>query len=312
MRELNPGVKSDALPFVSIIIPAKNGAPRFNRVLQAIFAQKTSYSFEVIVIDSGSTDGTLEIARQHAVRLYEIPPCDFSHSRTRNYGASLSRASQYLVFLNQDAVPSDARWLDNLVKSIEFEPGLKAVCATELVETKEYFNVSGVGAIVFRNSHTKGVHIISPRILEKLSYLPKSQHRDLFPFTTVCAIFEKGHFNAHPFDEEVAWGEDLYWAVMNSSRGYASGCTSLACVYHHHEYSEAELLEITDHTIQLCRELFSWPSANDDESAKTIASPLADPLLQAVYDSMSWKVTAPLRFVHSLLLKMLGRSGTQR
>lgn len=311
MRELNPGVKSDVLPSVSIIIPAKNGAPRFSRVLEAVFAQQTSRSFEVIVIDSGSTDETLEIARQHAVRLYEIPPGEFSHSRTRNYGASLSRASQYLIFLNQDAVPSDVFWLEDLVRSIEWVPELKAVCATELVEDKTYYNVSGVASYVFRNSHTKGVHVIAPNILEQMLDLSPWQQRELFPFTTVCAIFDKQHFMKYPFEEEISWGEDLHWAVKNSNKGYASGCSSLSCVYHHHRYTEAELVEIRTHTVLLCRELFGLRLDSDELYSGQKDDSMVDPRLRAVYDSMSWKITAPLRSMHALLLKFLGRSGSQ-
>lgn len=242
---------------ISIIIPAKNGAEFIGQVLSAIFSQKSQYTYEVIVIDSGSTDGTLDIVKDYKVRLYKIKPEDFSHSKTRNYGASLSDAEKYLIFLNQDAIPTDDRWLDNMVKSIEYDSELKAACAIELnPDQNEYFNVISVGRAVFCNSKTEGIYIIEPYLLQKCSDLPKEQQRSLFPFGTVCAIFEKQHFAKFPFNENVAWGEDLHWAVDNSNAGYKSACSSFAKVFHRSYYTQEELIEKMKKHDRLCKDIF--------------------------------------------------------
>ena len=49
---------------VSIVIPTKNGGHLFEKVLDAVFKQKTEYEYEVICVDSGSKDGT-QIGRAH-------------------------------------------------------------------------------------------------------------------------------------------------------------------------------------------------------------------------------------------------------
>lgn len=242
---------------ISIIMPTKNGERTIDRVLSAVFAQKTGYAYEAIVIDSGSSDNTLEIIKKYPARLVQIAPQEFSHSKTRNFGASLAKARKYLVFLNHDAVPTDENWLNDMVRSIEFEEGLKAACATELNEKIEYYNVSGVASLAFRNSAIRGVCIIEPYVLTKYKSLPKERHRELFPFTTVCAIFDRKHFEKFPFDENVPWGEDLHWAVHNSNRGFKSACSSIARVYHHHDYTKKEMAEIKAHTARLLKELFN-------------------------------------------------------
>lgn len=242
---------------VSIIILTKNGMPLLERVLSAVFNQKTQYKYEIIVIDSGSTDQTLDVVKKHSARLHQITSQEFSHSQTRNLGASLSKADKYLIFLNQDAVPTDEDWLNNMVKSIEYEPDLKAVCATELIEeSNHYFNVTGVAHHVFRNSATKGIYVIDPYILEKFSDLRKEKQVMLFPFTTVCAIFDKKHFKKFPFNENVSWGEDLHWAVDNSNNGFKSACSSFARVYHHHTYGRKEWKEIDTHLAKLYKDIF--------------------------------------------------------
>ena len=100
---------------VSIIILTKNARNQFRDVLKAIFSQNTKYKFEVIVVDSGSTDETLKIAKEFDTKLFQIPPEEFGHGKTRNYGAKLAKG-KFLIYLTQDAIPSETNWLDQLLK----------------------------------------------------------------------------------------------------------------------------------------------------------------------------------------------------
>lgn len=301
---------SDAID-ISIIIPTKNGSRTLDRVLSVVFEQKTLHTYEVIVVDSGSTDNTLGLLSKYPVRLFEISPEKFSHSRTRNYGATLSRAASYLVFLNQDAIPTDEYWLENLIKSIEQGQDVKAVCAMELYEKKKFLNVTGVASYVFKNSHVKGSYVIEPFLLSKTADMPKSEQRQLFPFTTVCAIFDKKHFTLHPFNEEVEWGEDLHWAVDNSNQGYKSACTSLAKVFHFHEYSEQELKLIMEYSMKAYKEIFGWDEVFFEQFILTLnqnaGSCEASRNIDALLNSLSWKITAPFRKMHAFLLRHCGR-----
>lgn len=221
---------------VSILIPTKNGSKWIDFVLKAIFSQKTRYSFEVIVVDSESTDNTLDIVKRYNVRLYQILAHEFGHGKTRNYLASLSMAEKYIIFLNQDAIPVGGHWIDNMVKSIEYYSDVKAACAMEIYNNDVY----GVASLVFDNLKTENVHIIEPYLLSKLQGLSNEQKRAAFPFSTVCAIFYKQHFDEFPFSETIVFGEDLYWAIDNSNSGYRSACSSFAKVLHGHSKEHRE------------------------------------------------------------------------
>ncbi len=70
------------------------------------------------MIDSGSTDGTLEIARRYPVRIEQIPPETFHHARTRNYAAGLAKG-EFLVFLSQDAIPASDMWLQGMISNFD-------------------------------------------------------------------------------------------------------------------------------------------------------------------------------------------------
>jgi glycosyltransferase involved in cell wall biosynthesis len=78
----------------TVFIPTFNGAAYLERLLTAVEKQDFAEKFEILVIDSGSTDDTLGILARHPlVRLVEIPQKDFGHGRTRNQAAQLARAN---------------------------------------------------------------------------------------------------------------------------------------------------------------------------------------------------------------------------
>src|SRR5262249_37054305 len=84
----------------------------------AIYSQKSVGPFEVLVVDSGSTDSTLDIIRRYPARIQQIPPETFHHARTRNTVASLA-GGEYLVFLSQDAIPASDTWLAALLRNFK-------------------------------------------------------------------------------------------------------------------------------------------------------------------------------------------------
>ena len=98
---------------ISVILPTRAGGSLLERVLAAIAVQRTERSREVICIDSGSSEDELTRMRAAGARIVEVPPQSFNHGRTRDLGAAHSRG-RVLVFLNQDAVPADDRWLERL------------------------------------------------------------------------------------------------------------------------------------------------------------------------------------------------------
>ncbi|HET8592797.1 MAG TPA: glycosyltransferase, partial [Solirubrobacterales bacterium] len=74
---------------ISVVIPVRNGGEPMRRCLEAIRAQEVADEVEIVVVDSGSTDGTQELARSFGARVHEIEPHEFNHGATRNLGARL-------------------------------------------------------------------------------------------------------------------------------------------------------------------------------------------------------------------------------
>ena len=105
----SPGLTSaDSAIRTSVVMLTKNNGQTLDEVLGAIFNQETAQPFEVIHVDSGSTDDTLTVADRYACRRYQIPSADFSHSATRNFAASLSRG-ELVVYVSADAAPAASK-----------------------------------------------------------------------------------------------------------------------------------------------------------------------------------------------------------
>jgi glycosyltransferase involved in cell wall biosynthesis len=97
---------------VTVAIPVLNGGAVLAEVLAAVRAQDVES--ELLVIDSGSVDGSPAVARRHGARVVEIPRAEFSHGGTRNRLMELSHGD-HVAFLTQDAVPAHSGWLAELL-----------------------------------------------------------------------------------------------------------------------------------------------------------------------------------------------------
>jgi rhamnosyltransferase len=102
-------------PTASVTVLTKNAGHGFRATLEAIFKQDCSAAFEVVVVDSGSTDGTLDLAKQYPVRVHSISPDEFNFGRTRDYVFSLT-SGEFIVAISQDAIPVGTFWLRDLIR----------------------------------------------------------------------------------------------------------------------------------------------------------------------------------------------------
>ena len=85
----------------SVVIPVKNGARWLAEVLGAVAGEHPD---EVLVIDSGSADDSVAIARAAGATLLEIPAAEFGHGRTRNLALEHT-SGELIAYITQDATP---------------------------------------------------------------------------------------------------------------------------------------------------------------------------------------------------------------
>ncbi|WP_395698915.1 glycosyltransferase [Aquabacterium sp.] len=100
---------------VSVVIPTFNGGDELVWLLRKLQGQQAVRAVEIVVVDSGSTDGSAERARALGAVVVEITQAEFSHSHARNLGAERA-TGDHLLFMVQDAYPVGELWLYGLLR----------------------------------------------------------------------------------------------------------------------------------------------------------------------------------------------------
>ncbi|MBI3963160.1 MAG: glycosyltransferase family 2 protein, partial [Deinococcus sp.] len=210
----------------SIIIPTKNGGPEFELTLDRCFQQRLDGAYEVIVIDSGSQDGTVERAAQRSVRLVQIRPEDFGHGRTRNYGATLARG-QFLVYLSQDAIPADGLWLADLLRPFQ-DPLVAGVYSRQIPKGNAH---------PLERFFLASTYHGRPEVRDGGgSSDGRWRVRDGF-FSNVSSAIRRDLLLRLPFAEHLIMSEDQQWARDAIAAGYRVVYQPSSVVCHSHGYT---------------------------------------------------------------------------
>jgi rhamnosyltransferase len=230
----------DEVAEVGLVLLTKNGAKWLPELLSSLAEQSVKHSLKVAAIDSGSEDESMSLLSEAGLSVHKILPQDFSHSRTRNLGASGLGEVNYILYLSQDALPQQADWLEVMIQSLKANQDADAVSACEVTDTINPFAIGGVASHWLRCSLAKLEVKLSPDFLNLLSTVPEDKRRVLFPFTNVCALYRADALREYPFDESFAHSEDIAWLLEALRRGRSAIFTSKVTVLHSGEHSLQE------------------------------------------------------------------------
>ena len=201
-------------PNVSIIIRTLNEGRYLPELLTSIQGQKSTFSHEIVLVDSGSTDQTLEIARQHNCRILNIKREEFSFGRSLNIGCSAAKGF-FLVFVSGHCIPYDENWLQNLVEPL-------ASNQVDYVYGRQVGN---------DKTHWSERQIFS-KYFPEVSRIPQSG----FYCNNANSAIKKEVWANHVFDEELTGLEDMHLAKRLTRNFLQIGYVASSCVYHlHHE-----------------------------------------------------------------------------
>ena len=216
------------MPETSIIIRTKNEERWLGTVLQKLNGQ-TYQDFDIIIVDSGSTDATLDIAKRFKTTILRIAPEDFSYPYALNYGAKHSEATKYLCMLSAHSLPVSNTWLADGIENFSIFEHIVGVYAYPFALPDSTFWDK-----LFQNIGKKLRRLFGiVSGTDKRRWVEAEPKGGVLGFTN--AIVQKDLWERRLFNEEYgAGGEDQEWATYWLKNGYRAVYDRKFAVYHSH------------------------------------------------------------------------------
>jgi|YNPMSStandDraft_1061717.scaffolds.fasta_scaffold53326_2 rhamnosyltransferase len=201
-------------PTCSIVIRSYNEEKHIARLLTGI-SQQTIKDVQTILVDSGSTDSTVEIASHFPVEVVSIRPEEFTFGRSLNLGISHARAD-FVVIASAHVYPVYPDWLEHLLKPFEDSQVALTYGKQRGAEMTKYSEHQ-----IFRH------------------WFPEqSQLRQPHPFcNNANAAIRRSLWELHPYNETLPALEDLAWARWAFEQGYSIAYVAEAEIIHVHNES---------------------------------------------------------------------------
>lgn len=230
---------------VSLLLLVKNAEPYMEGLLTAVFAQRHPYDLQVVAVDSGSTDATLEILSRHPVRVIQISPEDFNHGVTRNLAArEADPESKYIVYLSQDALPADEHWLRNLIRPMVDDTGVAGTFSRHIPRPE-------ASPSFVRQLTTMWQTGGSERLVKQMPSDPGEYERGKFfyiYFSNTSSAIRREVWEQIPF-RRLDFAEDADWADQVLQARYKIVYEPASIVLHSHDYRIIEQFrQNVDHT----------------------------------------------------------------
>ena len=213
---------------IEVIIPTYNAA-RYWKALSTGIRAQTLQPDRVIVIDSGSKDGTAELARQDGFEVLEITPQEFNHGGTRQMGADHAADANILIYLTQDAAPFGVNAFANLVRAFA-DPEIGAAYGRQLPRE----NASAIEAHGRHFSYAEEPAVRSWESRQSMGF------KSIFFSNAFGAYRREALMSVGGFSSDVIFGEDTLAVAKMHRAGWKTAYVADALVRHSHDYTIGE------------------------------------------------------------------------
>jgi glycosyltransferase involved in cell wall biosynthesis len=226
---------------LSVVIPTKDALfEEFESTLQAIRRQKGIREIETIVVDSGSKDKTVALAKEYGANVYCIPPEQFNHGLTRNYGAEQT-SGDLIIFMVQDAIPATDDLFFKMVQGLRSDDRFAGVSVRQVPRSN-----ADIIACWERWNHNNfcmygSLHELPSVSGKDVNTLTLEQLRLLTGLDNSCSVVRREVWEKIKFDS-VDYAEDIQFGLRCLNYGYRIGWLPHCSVIHSHTRSVLEYL----------------------------------------------------------------------
>jgi rhamnosyltransferase len=212
---------------ISVIIPVKNGAATLEHCLQSIADQTIATNTEIIILNSMSTDNSMEIADRFNARIIEVPERTFNHGLTRNTG--VQHASGELIYLTvQDSWIGSKEMLEKMASHFE-DATVMGVMGHQAIPHEKDKNPF----LWYMPYSEPGITAKMVADIDEFKSLPTDKQQALVAWDDVVAMYRKSALIEQPF-VQTEYAEDWIWSYQALQRGWKLLHDSSLVVYHYH------------------------------------------------------------------------------
>lgn len=268
---------------VAVVMRSMNDIDVIGDTLAGVKSQR-SREYQLVNIDSGSTDGTIEVIEQYTDNLIRIQPEDYIPGRVLNMGMEETDAD-IVVFLNSDCTPTSEEWLEKLIEPF-VDPTVAATFGRQdpRPDCWPLYAKDTVAAFGDGKVHEGWRHF----------------------FSMANSAVRRTVWEQHRFDPDIRYSEDVEWTWRLRGLGYRIAYAAESPVMHSHNYT--------------LRQVYRRQHGEGDADARIFgddgwrAGWLAMVPLGAAKDilrDVRWCLTngRPLSILHSVLLRPVMRQG---
>ncbi|RIK09020.1 MAG: hypothetical protein DCC49_07780 [Acidobacteria bacterium] len=218
---------------VSVLIPTWNAGPEFKRTLDALDCQAGLEKMELIVIDSGSTDSTIELAESAGAQVNHIAQDDYNHGSTRNLLAEIA-TGDYLVFMTQDAVPAGTQALAHLTSMLASNPEIAACSARQIPHSGCGLHAAYTSFHHYRALDLNSTMVFPEHDLAFANAAYGDKRRWAAAVDNVCSAMRREAWEEIRF-RPTRFAEDLDFAVRAMQAGWRVAFCGNTAVIHSHD-----------------------------------------------------------------------------
>ncbi|WP_163336903.1 glycosyltransferase family 2 protein [Desulfopila sp. IMCC35008] len=209
---------------ISILIPTYNGEETL-RELFAVLHYQTVQPDEILVVDSSSTDNSVEICKKHGAEVMIIPQDDFDHGGTRTQLCQKAKG-EVVLFLTQDAIPTSRDAIEKLIQPLINDSTIATSYGRQLPDKHAGFPAA----------HLRGFNYPSKSIIRRYQDREQLGIKTIFTSNSFAAYRKTALAEVDYFKNGLIFGEDTCTVGRLLQRDYGIAYVAEAMVYHSHNY----------------------------------------------------------------------------